>query len=1198
MRNYPFCDNGDLSGSANGTYDVHFRPEVFPTFDEYTASSNSNLYWPNGTDGTIDYSLSHQVFSEAECGGNIIPVLPTDPVAAIWSDPIMNINGALHIPPYSIVWSPLLNADGTSMAGLTSNGTLPGSTGVFNTGIQHTYHINNADITQINPGEKIIYNPSEAIIDGSELFPSGYTFRTVYGIYPLRSDVEAFNTIHWNLYDHLSDVPTPIKSNESPSIYHVQAPLTIDPCVRIMDADFIIEGGGSVTYDPAQTYGNFTFSGNTAAVNAVSLPECNCKLKCYEPSFYDEKDILINTNTTWAPGHYDYINYSGSSKNVANSFIRIAGTLEIAADKTLTLAPGCRLEFGHQGKIIIKPRGKLIINGTSGSPVVLTSACELMWDGITLEKYQGALCAFCNINDYRSELEAENLIVENADIAVLSKGMGDYNTGKTNYPSGIITANNCTFRNNRIDLQFNSYKRFINQNPVSQGSLIRNCVFETTQPLLENTRVPRAADSHAPDYHIYLSNVHNIILRNNSFYCNTTHFAPHERGTGIYSENAYLITGELFPNTFEGLTEGIWASHTGTPDYVCIRGNTFTNCIHAAVLEGTMNSLIVHNTFNIPGDEAAYDYEADDTRRGYDKPVGLYLRECRGFRVEENTFNGPGTTPVDEYHYSYGIVANSIGGNDYPDFLLTNFVDGFGSIYRNVFNDNHIALQSELDNLGTGYDPAHPAGTGLFIGCNDFNNSEISSINIVGIKFGDNPMSPVSQGKLRNQGWTTIQAPRGCDNRFSGSPTDYDINFNSNTEYNIYSKLYYCYSNSNFPGYRINPAYDNANPKLQPVFINTATYSCPSNYIGPAIASVEEIAKEIEENTAKQKAAEDDYAALVDGGNTTLLTNMIAAHSPAGQVRNTLLQYSPYLSDEVLTSVIDPSGHMVPGIISQVLSANSPLTKTVIDTMEGRYPALPPGIVNQILSVQSGISERAKLESNMDYYAFSDNMLYADLFRAGIEELKLDSVIIKLETDTSKANSVNLFPVYMAAGNAEKADSVFSVIKNMAADSNSYEITMQSINLKMLTDTLTPAELDNNTLVNANMFILNNPEQAFKTKALMRSARDKRHKRDPYVNVSENNRSMETNPSASVNEKTVFFNVYPNPASDRIFIQSSLNGEYECILYNQLGEALVYYNMEGTENSIDLGNIEPGVYHLLIIRSNNVIQTEKVVIIK
>ena len=1187
MRYYPFCDNQDLGSACNSCYNVHFNLDIiYEPLMCYNNTSNASWYIPNGSDGSIDYSESHEFNTQYDCDGSIIHVLPDDPnTTGFPSSP----DFATHLAPYTLVWGHLLNFKGTSLPGHTSDGApFPySSTGISN-GIKHDYYISGFDINKINPREKEFYNPSETYINGSQTFPSGYTFRTVYGIYPLKSEVEMINALHWNLYNHLSDIPAPIKSNESPSIYHVQAPLTIDPCVRIMDADFIIESGGSVTYDPNQTYGNFTFSGNTSSVNAVSLPECNCKLKCYEPSFYDEKNILINSNTIWSPGHYDYINFSGNPKNIANSIIRIAGTLEVAPGCTLTLNPNCRIEFGHQGKIIIQPKGKLIINGTDGNPVILTSACELMWDGINLEKFQGAMCVNCNINDYRSQIIASYAIIENADIAVLSKGMTNYNTGKTNYPSGIITANNCTFRNNRIDLQFNPYKRFINQNPVTQGSVINNCFFETTQPLQDNIRVPKTIDYHVPEYHIYLNNVHAVMLRNNNFSCNTMNFAPDERGTGIYSENAYLMTGDLYPNTFEGLTEGIWASHTGTPDYVSIRGNTFTNCIHAAVLEGTLNSLIVHNTFNIPEDEVAYDYTTDETRRGYDKPVSLYLRECKGFRAEENTFNGSGTTPTDDDHISFGIVANSIGSNNnYPEPIINPFDDGYGVIYKNTFNNNQIALQSELNNRGSGYDPAHPAGTGLYIGCNDFNNSIKTNI-----KVCHNVLYGTNYGYLRNQGWTTIQTPRGCDNRFSGFPINKDIDITSYTY-----PFYYFYSANNQPNYRTLPNSDFIGFQVIPIFVDNAVYNCPSNFNGQINQSINDLVFKIEQTEYLYQNAENNYFETVNGGNTQLLLNMITASTPAGHIRNTLLHYSPYLSNEVLLALFDPNNSIPNGIIHQVLIANSPLSFSIWDSLYQANITIPQGISNQISPYQSTISEIKNLESNMDYLAFSLNMLLADLVRVGVEEQKMDSVIYVLEEGVISDVSENIFSVYIAVGDFEKADSVYSIMKDLVLDTNAYELTMHKINLKMLKESLTPMELDNSTIADIEVFVIDNPEGFFKAKALLHSAIGKKNKREPYSENS-NNRSQETIVPSLEDSNEADFKVYPNPASNKTYVKTEYKKEFRCALYNQYGVLIVFCEMHGENASINIEKVEPGVYQLVIFQNKDLIQTEKIVIIK
>jgi len=1190
MRYYPFCKNENLHGSCNGCYDVHFRPEIIIDVNDpfvFDAVDNYALYTPNNGQGTVDYSMSHQFLQTAECNSNIINVLPAGANSAGWGSGVYD--GATHIPPYSILFASLLNAGGNSLAGYTDNGiVIPESESGISTGIRHSYDIYSQDLTQINSKEKIIYNPSEATIVGALTFPSGYSFKTVYGIYPERPAVEQYNYNHWNLYDHSSDVPAPIKSNEDVSAYNVDAPLTIDPCVLINDAEFNV-GSGSVTYDPDQTYGNFTFTGNLANVHEVQLPDCNCKLKCYEPSFYDENIMKITTNTTWTPGNYQYVNSSGNQLTITKQSIRIAGTIEVAPNCTLTINPGCKIEFGHHGRIVVKPRGRLVLNGASDNEVILTSACGLLWDGIILEKYHGALCVNCNLLTYRSVLNANFAIIENANIGVLSKGNTDVNTGMTMYPSGIIIANNCVFRNNIIDVKFNPYKRFVRNNPDPQGSSIVNCLFETTSKLLENTRVPNTADKHIPQYHIYLNNVHSVILNGNMFRCTAPDFPSDERGTGIYSENSYVMTGDLYPNTFEGLTEGIWASHTGTPDYVRVRGNTFTNCIHSVVLEGTLNSLVVFNTFNIPEDDPTYDYTADETRRGYDKPVGLYLRECKGFRVEENVFNGPGTTPVDDDHVSFGIVANSIGGNDYPNFTTSYFDDGFGSIYKNIFNNNQISLQSELDNKGTGYDQTHPAGTGLFISCNDFNYTLKTNIKICGFDFyGIN-----YYGKLRNQGWTTISIPRGADNRFSYPSSIIDIDFGNNP-----TSFYYCHSVENQTDHKLLPTSDYSNTYFIPVLINNATYNCPSNYTFSTIPSVKQIRMDIEQNTINLWQSEDEYMTVLDGGNTTSLLNMINAHTPIGQIKSTLLQYSPYLSDDVLGATIDPASQLSPGVIKQVIISNSPITKTVLDTIINRNPALPSGILNQIIGAQSGISERARLESNMDYYAYTINMLNADLFRAGIEELKLDSVISVLKEDDSKVNRENLFSAFLAAGDAGGADSVLTVIKNIVAEPATYEISMQTINLKMLKDTITATELDNTTLASIDLFSSNNPEQAYKAKALMKAARGLKSKREPYSDSSINNRAMGSSQITSDVSSRTGFTVYPNPASDIINIETTEGGSYTFTLYNQLGLTVVSQKAEGTMFSFDTQLLTPGVYCLVVRSEGQMLYSENIIIIK
>lgn len=263
-----------------------------------------------------------------------------------------------------------------------------------------------------------------------------------------------------------------------------------------------------------------------------------------------------------------------------------------------------------------------------------------------------------------------------------------------------------------------------------------------------------------------------------------------------------------------------------------------------------------------------------------------------------------------------------------------------------------------------------------------------------------------------------------------------------------------------------------------------------------------------------------------------------------------------------------------------------------------RNPALPSGIINQIIDVQSGISERARLESNMDYYAYTINMLNADLFRAGIEELKLDSVISVLKGDDNKVNRENLFSAFMAAGDANGADSVLTMIKSLVAEPATYEISMQTINLKMLKDTITATELDNNTLASVYLFSSNNPEQAYKAKALLKAARGQKNKREPYSNSGINNRAMESSQVTSDVSYRTGFTVYPNPASDIINIQTAEGGSYTLTLYNQLGLAVVSQKAEGTLFSFDTQLLSPGVYCLIVRSEGQMLYSENIIIIK
>ncbi|MBL7928430.1 MAG: hypothetical protein JNL47_03000, partial [Bacteroidia bacterium] len=152
--------------------------------------------------------------------------------------------------------------------------------------LKHQYYIDqNIDMTDINPDEKVIYNPSEVHITADNLiFPSYYTFKTIRGVYPTEAEVLADYTPEngcWNISD-LRQVPVrtdlrtdvagypnnPAVEDHSvfASIYYLEpgSKLTIAECAKIFDAYFEVKQGASLIFnDHSQVVGMEDKSSNS-----------------------------------------------------------------------------------------------------------------------------------------------------------------------------------------------------------------------------------------------------------------------------------------------------------------------------------------------------------------------------------------------------------------------------------------------------------------------------------------------------------------------------------------------------------------------------------------------------------------------------------------------------------------------------------------------------------------------------------------------------------------------------------------------------------------------------------------------------------------------------------------------------------------------------------------------------------------------
>ncbi|GAB4254007.1 MAG: hypothetical protein Kow0079_10010 [Vicingaceae bacterium] len=626
-----------------------------------------------------------------------------------------------------------------------------------------------------------------------------------------------------------------------------------------------------------------------AIVTDLDIQYCNKKLRISTfgrgiweldiTNLLNKKPTEITSNKTISDLVYlnnDLIIKSGNTLNVT-------GTIRAAEDV----------------RIIVEKGAKLILDGAT-----LTSQCEKLWEGIEVwgdnsqnQFTQGAQGEVIIKNGTLIEIAHEAVTVQQRD--------NNLNTIWNTF-GGIVKASNSTFKNNRRSFSFAQYK---NSNPTSgqpvyNVSYIKNCDFIWDGPLNENIKL---------NAHITIWDNNGIKIQGNHFQLlNPNNYNPKERGIGIYTIDAayqVLPTCNNIPcapckndkNRFTNLTYGIKVENANPIKSIVVKNAEFESCIRGVYLKNMDFAEIVNNNFNIA--------EQDPVLPTY----GLYLENCNAYEVEENNFDAAFNKG------NYGIyIKNSGTANN--------------EIYNNQLNNLLIANQSEGTN-GTAFTSQNYSG--LFYHCNQ--NNDINDVDIA-----------VTAGKVNPKQGSCKSDESPANNLFSTATNSIWLDVNN------MPIMYYYHSIGNpalFPvnNFPIGSVIDN--PCIYPY--NQST-SCPSRQS----VSVSPIT--LKNNLISLKTTADSLNNVIDNGNTKGLIQTASSNLPPWQIRNELINASPYLSEEVLLAMLN-NGALPNWVIQQVLTANAPLTDQVFLAMLQRTPALPDYLIHNLANLCSPLSHNEQL---------------------------------------------------------------------------------------------------------------------------------------------------------------------------------------------------------------------------------------------
>ncbi len=848
-----------------------------------------------------------------------------------------------------------------------------------------------------------------------------------------------------------------------------------------------------------------------------------------------------------------------SDTTIKNGFI----LYDITVDNNTMLTLEGEIFINNNVKITVNHGSTLYLKGAH-----LQSYCGNKWKGIILN---GNRDSSIGITGY-SMLMASGAVLEDAETAI---------TGDV---GAIVNAQGCTFRFNKFDVVlkpfvFSSYSSQVNN--ISNAKFI-NCKFYTFNDTTINYEI---------------SNVGLICVKGVQF--KNCHFKDwrvddddtfSRAGIVCLGSGCKVYTTESgIPSSFENMQYGIYSqSNHFLP--LEIENYNFINCLRGIYLNDSYNAYIVNNTFNIPNRDEIPD----------EIPYGIYMDVCKNFRIENNTLTVERRS-TQQIHYATPCET-------FAGIITKDCSESTDEIYRNYFCKNATAVQAIGENKDYNEDEY-----GVSVTCNDFDNNTYDIFVTADI---DNPYADtLNTGIAQYQGSDNFPAGNLFTDSIYEELSFITINWGDFT--NIYNDAeffnYYYNDTTGYP--RVYPLHVAGSGVVNLIWTSTPfsqDSTCPDRTIdttggggiGGGVIKSAQLKTSINYYSSQ-------LANLTDGGNTelTIAEIVLANDYTAWQTYLSLMNKSPYLSDEALKEVAAKEEGLTAPMVRDVLVANPQAAKSneVQAILNERIEELPAYMIEQINSGLTNISPREflemrKAECTAEYSRIINNRIR---YIAKTPGLSLqDSVEYYLNSLDIPVFHYMLSDFYASMGDYNSA---IAELNNI--DYTGIEIPLRiqestafyTMLFQWQTDSVNLMALDSSKLQMLEYYETGHPAVAAKARSLLFLNNACDYEEPIYYPSQITSRKMRVSNEAE--KETGYFNVYPNPATDFVQVSWKTNDNIEAIgitISNALGNYLINKSISGKENTIiiSLKEFTQGIYLCTIHYSDGTSETQKFTLIK
>lgn len=430
---------------------------------------------------------------------------------------------------------------------------------------------------------------------------------------------------------------------------------------------------------------------------------------CLFNSSYDKFKYVSGEGSGWSATSQTWTPTSNPLSGTGTA--TIGNEVRVAAGYTVTIQ-NMTIKFSPMATFVVEGH-----NGSTAGGTLILKKCTLDVDNRCLNKMWPGVRVWgdstqAHTQTYQGYVLVDSMsVIKNAYIGVeLGFGQGaggdvKFNAGVPPKPAdttkaggGILVAASSTFLNCQRGALELDYKRAT----AGNANTVTSCIFSTNATLIESGINPR-----------YFFGAFNVspnggFIKATEFICKPSLSSYYDLDTGIRANNSSLVIDQLassgVPCKIKNLFYGIYATNSsGNTATISSYYTTFNSNLLGAYLARVNNAAFTNNTFN--------DEVRTNSSGNHPNSTGLYLDNCTGFSVHDNTFQRDSS--VSATNNLYGCVVSNSGSNN-------------NWIWHNTFDNMYHGCQAQYVNyIYDSNSQFHNAGGGLVYLCNTFTNGKV-----------------------------------------------------------------------------------------------------------------------------------------------------------------------------------------------------------------------------------------------------------------------------------------------------------------------------------------------------------------------------------------------------------------------------------------------------------------------------------------